>query len=201
MPLKEYSYIDPDGRYTDKNTGVLFNKADIKEADILLVFESFKVSERLEQLHAKPIKVKAAADLLKIHKFLFQDVYGWAGEVRKVEISKSGRQFLYSSRFPMAFGYLDSLLGKYFGLDAKDKRKVAEGLADILDNINELHPFREGNGRTQREFLRTLALEKGYTLDLNPPDNKDIYDRYMHGTIKADIGVLQELIFEVLKPV
>ncbi|WP_197684910.1 Fic family protein [Proteiniphilum saccharofermentans] len=40
-----------------------------------------------------------------------------------------------------------------------------------------MHPFREGNGRTQREFLRTLALEKRLILNLNPPDNRDIYNR------------------------
>jgi cell filamentation protein len=69
-------------------------------------------------------------------------------------------------------------------------------LAEILDNVNYLHPFREGNGRTQREFLRLLALEIGLTLNLTPPDNKSVYDRYMKGTIDSDINILTELIFE-----
>jgi cell filamentation protein len=73
-------------------------------------------------------------------------------------------------------------------------------LAEILDNINFLHPFREGNGRTQREFIRTLALQKGFLLNLNPPNNKNIYDRYMRGTIQSDINLLKELILEELKP-
>lgn len=40
-----------------------------------------------------------------------------------------------------------------------------------------MHPFREGNGRTQREFIRLLAAEKGMVLNLNPPENKSEYDR------------------------
>jgi cell filamentation protein len=71
-------------------------------------------------------------------------------------------------------------------------------LAEILDNINYLHPFREGNGRAQREFLRLLALEKGLALHLNPPDNISVYERYMKGTIESDIKTLTELIYELI---
>jgi len=71
-------------------------------------------------------------------------------------------------------------------------------LAEILDNINYLHPFREGNGRTQREFLRLLALEKGLILNINPPDNKSVYERYMKGTIESDVKTLTGLIFELI---
>jgi cell filamentation protein len=71
-------------------------------------------------------------------------------------------------------------------------------LAEILDNINYLHPFREGNGRAQREFLRLLAKEKDLILNLNPPDSKSVYERYMKGTINSDIQTLTELIFELI---
>jgi cell filamentation protein len=71
-------------------------------------------------------------------------------------------------------------------------------LAEILDTLNFLHPFREGNGRAQREFIRTLALEKGIELHLNLPDNKDVYDQYMSGTINGDIKVLADLIAELI---
>ena len=69
----------------------------------------------------------------------------------------------------------------------------------MLENINYLHPFREGNGRTQREFIRILALEKGLHLNLNPPDNKNVYERYMQGTINSDIEKLTELILELIE--
>ena len=77
--------------------------------------------------------------------------------------------------------------------------ELAKKLAEILDNVNFLHPFREGNGRTQREFLRLLALEKDIKLNLNPPDNKSVYERYMHGTINSDVSTLSELILEQIE--
>lgn len=71
-------------------------------------------------------------------------------------------------------------------------------MAEILDNVNYLHPFREGNGRAQREFIRLLALEKGLILNLNPPDNINVYKRYMKGTVESDVTTLTELIFELI---
>ena len=87
----------------------------------------------------------------------------------------------------------------YKRLDKKDKRKLADSLAEILDNVNYLHPFREGNGRTQREFIRSLALEKGWKLNLNPPDDLDIYNEYMQGTINSNVEILSKLIYRQLK--
>ena len=68
-----------------------------------------------------------------------------------------------------------------------------------MDNVNYLHPFREGNGRAQREFLRLLALDKGLTLNLNPADNKNVYDQYMQGTINSDVNILSKLILDLIE--
>jgi cell filamentation protein len=114
---------------------------------------------------------------------LFQDVYSWAGEKRKVEISKAGKQFFPTTHFDNAFRFIDTLILDYKNISKEDKLQIAEKLAEILDNVNYLHPFREGNGRTQREFLRLLASEKGLTLNLNPPDNKNVYDQLCKGQL------------------
>jgi cell filamentation protein len=76
---------------------------------------------------------------------------------------------------------------------------LARKLAELLDHVNYLHPFREGNGRTQREFLRLLALEKGLTLNLNPPDNAEVYGRYMAGTINGDVDGLAALMLLIIE--
>ena len=193
-----YQYIDPKLKYADEN-GVLYNLAEITENKILIVFESLKVSKRVEELFEKPIKIKDSESLLKIHFYLFQDVYEWAGQVRTVNISKDGKQFFDGERFDNAFRYVDTLITDYRKLKRTSKTVIAEKLAEILDNINFLHPFREGNGRTQREFLRVLALEKGYNLNLNPPDNKNIYERYMKGAIESNVEVLAVLILELIE--
>ncbi|MBP7169207.1 MAG: Fic family protein, partial [Bacteroidales bacterium] len=136
--------------------------------------------------------------LFEIHRHLFQDIYIWAGKKRVVEISKDGKQFFPTTYFDNAFRYIDQLIDEYRKIPKNNKRKLAEKLAEILDNVNYLHPFREGNGRAQREFIRLLALEKGLILNLNPPDNISVYERYMKGTVESDVTTLTELIFELI---
>ena len=193
-----YKYIDTDYNYTDPNTGLLRNLLDINDPDVLLFVESGAVTKRLQELNENPIKIKGIDSLFEIHRHLFQDIYVWAGKKRKVEISKDGKQFFPISHFDNAFRYINQLISEFQKIPNNNKSLIAEKLAEILDNINYLHPFREGNGRAQREFLRTLALEKGIQLNLNPPDNKSVYDQYMQGTINSDIEMLSRLIVEQL---
>lgn len=194
-----YKYIDLDYTYTDPKTGILRNIADITDTDDLLFFESVAVAKRIQELYENPIKIKGVDSLLSIHKHLFQDVYSWAGKMRKVEISKEGKQFFPTTHFDNAFRFIDTLISDYKKISKEDKLQIAEKLAEILDNVNYLHPFREGNGRAQREFLRLLALEKELTLNLNPPDNKYVYDQYMEGTINSNVKILTKLILELIE--
>ena len=194
-----YKYVDPDYTYTDPKTRILRNLADITDPDDLLFFESVVVAKRIQELYEKPIKIKGADSLLSIHKYLFQDVYSWAGKKRKIEISKAGKQFFPTTHFDNAFRFIDTLISEFKKISEGEKLQISEKLAEILDNVNYLHPFREGNGRAQREFIRFLALEKGLILNLNPPDNKNVYDQYMQGTISSDVKILTKLIFELIE--
>ena len=193
-----YKYVDPDYIYTDPKTGLLRNLQDISDSDVLLFVESSAVTKRLQELYENSIKIKGVDSLFEIHKYLFQDIYSWAGKKRTVEISKDGKQFFPTSHFDTAFRYIDRLIAEFNKTPKDNKKMLAEKLVEILDNVNYLHPFREGNGRTQREFLRLLALEKGLTLNLNPPDNISVYERYMKGTIESDVQTLIDLIFELI---
>jgi cell filamentation protein len=198
MPNK-YKYIDPEYVYTDPLTGVLRNLAGVTDHDTLTLVETGATTKRVKELQANPVKIKNSTTLFDIHKHLFQDIYSWAGQPRTVEISKGGTPFFPVKRFPNAFAYIDTLISEYRQIGKEEKSRLARKLAEILDTINFLHPFREGNGRAQREFLRLLALEKDLVLHLNPPDNFDIYNRYMSGTINGDIEILTALILELIK--
>lgn len=195
---KSYDYIDPDYTYTDPKTGLLRNIQDITDSEVLLFVESSAVTKRLQELYENPIKVKGIESLFEIHRHLFQDIYVWAGKKRNVEIRKDGKQFFPTSHFDNAFRYIDQLTTEFNRISEDNKQSLAKKLAEILDHMNYLHPFREGNGRAQREFFRLLALEKGLTLNLNPPDNQSVYERYMKGTIESDVETLTELIFELI---
>ncbi len=193
-----YNYIDADYIYTYPKIGILRNLLDITDQEVLLFVESVAVTKRIQELYENPIKIKGIESLFEIHRYLFQDIYSWAGKKRNVEISKDGKQFFPTTHFENAYRFIDTLLYDYKKTRKNKKQQLVEKLAEILDNINYLHPFREGNGRTQREFVRLLALEKGLTLNVNPPDNKSIYEKYMQGTINSDIRTLSELIFELI---
>jgi cell filamentation protein len=193
-----YKYIDPDFTYTDPKIGLLRNLQDITDPDVLLFVESGAVIKRLQELYENPMKIKGIDSLFEIHRYLFQDIYVWAGKKRTVEISKDGKQFFPTSHFDNALRYIDQIIAEFTKIPRDNKKLFAEKLAEILDNVNYLHPFREGNGRTQSEFLRMLALEKGLILNINPPDNKSVYERYMKGTIESDVKTLTGLIFELI---
>jgi cell filamentation protein len=193
-----YKYIDPDYTYTDPISGLLRNKQDITDPEVLIFVESGAVTKRLQELYENPIKIDGIDSLFEIHKHLFQDIFNWAGKKRNVEISKDGKQFFPTTHFDNAFRYIDQLIAEFKKIPRGNKINLVEKLAEILDNVNYLHPFREGNGRTQRVFLRLLASEKSLILNLNPPDNKSVYERYMKGTIESDITTLTELIFELV---
>lgn len=165
MPNKKhksnsYKYIDPDFTYTDPKTGLLRNLLDITDPDVLLFVESGAVTKRLQELYENPMKIKGIDSLFEIYRHLFQDIYVWAGKKRTVEISKDGKQFFPTSHFDNAFRYIDQIIAEFTKIPRDNKKLFAEKLSEILDNVNYLHPFREGNGRTQREFLRVLALRK-----------------------------------------
>lgn len=194
-----YKYIDSEYIYTDPKTGVLRNLANITDEDILRFAESGAVTKRAKELYENPIRINNVEGLFAVHKHLFQDIYAWAGKKRNVEISKDGKQFFPTSHFGNAFKYINSLISEYKNIRKFNKQELAYKLAEILDNINFLHPFREGNGRAQREFIRLLALEKGLNLNLNPPDNNDVYERYMKGTINSDVNLLTDLILELIE--
>ena len=136
----------------------------------------------------------------KIHKYLFQDVYSWAGQYRRVNISKSGNPFMSIQSFNSAEEYLNDLLNTYHQ-KANTKACIICSLAKILDALNFFHPFREGNGRTQREVIRALAISKGYRAQIRVSDNDIIYNTYMDGTVYGDLQKLENLFELILEKI
>jgi cell filamentation protein len=193
-----YEYLDDPDIYLNPKTGVLWNIASVITEQELMLVESIAVAKRLQELSISPISIGDSKSLLKIHRYLFQDVYTWAGEIRKVNISKNSRPFLSVQSFTQGFEYIDNLLEKHKQLDNQDKTFLAKSLANILDSLNFLHPFREGNGRAQREFIRSLVLQKGYEIDSSPSNNYDLYKKYMMGTVNGNLSLLEKFFEELL---
>jgi len=105
-----------------------------------------------------------SAHLQSIHRYLFQDVFPWAGEFRVVNISKGNANFGPAMHIAGALKELFDRLAKEKLLTGLDAPAFVERAAFYLGEINAIHPFREGNGRTQREFIRQLGLHAGHPL-------------------------------------
>lgn len=156
MPDKIYCYPDSD---------VLKNRMGIRDKEQLGRLEKRLTMLRILELIDKPIQGKFdLKHLQSIHKYIFQDVYEWAGKIRKVDIAK-GNMFC-NVRF------IESQAEEIFGklkeenyLKGLGEKKISARMAYFFSEINALHPFREGNGRCQREFSRTLALGAGYVIN------------------------------------
>lgn len=192
-----YQYEDPDNIYTYPNSKVLINKLDEQDFEKLQQSEYRMVASQVLKLIAQPIEVRSMKDILKIHEFLFQDLYWWAGKYRTVNISKQGHTFMAMQSFGTAESYMNSLLQDYYK-NANTRDEIIKHLALILDNENYLHPFREGNGRTQREVIRVLGLVKGYESEITIEFDDEIYNLYMDGTVHSDIKKLEQLFDKIL---
>ena len=155
---------------------------------------------RLLELDIFPIKVQSMKDILAIHQYIFQVLYWWAGKYREVNISKSGNSFMAMQSFASAELYMNSLLNDYLQ-NAHTREDIIRHLGLILDNQNYLHPYREGNGRAQREVVRVLALEKGYKAQIKIESDDAVYNLYMDGTVYSDVKKLEQLFDKILEKI
>lgn len=197
---QDYSYIDPEQIYTYPNSCVLINKFDERDGDKQRELEYQLVARQSLKLYLNPIGVYSVTDIQMIHHFLFQDMYDWAGQYRKVNISKNGDAFLPIQSFGQAESYLNQLIASYHK-QSSSRAEMITSLVDILDNLNYFHPFREGNGRTQREVIRSLAFMKGYECEIALGTDDRIYHLYMDGTVYGDKNKLKELFESILRKI
>jgi cell filamentation protein len=85
-----------------------------------------------------------------IHRYLFQDVYEWAGEFRTVDIAKGNSYFAHVPYIESTLKDLFERLSKGQHLHGLNQEGFADRVAEVLGTLNAVHAFREGNGRTQR---------------------------------------------------
>lgn len=127
-------------------------------------FEAAMTETRIGEL--MPCRGFSVADLRRIHRTLFQDVYDWAGQFRHVRIAKGDTLFCYPEHIAANLERLLAQLATENHLRALAPRPFAERLAWYLNELNMIHPFRDGNGRTLYLFIAMLADHAGHALDL-----------------------------------
>lgn len=147
-------------------TEVLKNKVGATTSDDLEQRENDFVFLRMISLLSHPPKlVGTFKQIQDIHGTLFQDVYDWAGELRSVDMSKGGGpMFQPRFTFTTAIRYFESTICKDNLLKGMNREMFVSRLAVNFDNLNMIHPFREGNGRTQRVYWTFMAHEAGWDI-------------------------------------
>ena len=186
--------------YFYEGTEVLKNLLDIRDEKKLSDTERSLVSVRISEINQAPVKGNFDfKHLREINKFLFQDLYEWAGELRKCEMEKIDVFCLYSNLDYFANVIFSKLEQDNYFINFSDQEKITK-LVDLFGDINALHPFREGNGRTQREFIEELAKVNGISLDLTQIGQNTMIDA-SHKSMSGDNTKLYDLFEECSKPI
>ena len=182
--------IDPISANCYPGTTILINKFDIQDAEKLNEIESVLASARYaEWLNAPQSATFDFSHYKAIHRFLFSDLYDWAGEVRTVNISKKGTQFTPAENIERQAELIFKRLKECNYFNGLPHGEFVEEVVDFYCITNALHPFREGNGRTQRAFLTQLIRNAGYDINFADMDTELL----MIATIQSAQGVTDML--------
>lgn len=160
--------------YLDPVSGVLANKLNITNLQELNDFEFSATSLRDVEITQFPrpggFNLK---HLCSIHAYLFQDVFFWAGLIRTVSLSKENLLFCQPQSINSESEEVFALISDNDYFRNLVKTDAVSCFAQLLGELNALHPFRDGNGRTQRAFLRQLAATAGWRLDWTQLDEQE----------------------------
>jgi cell filamentation protein len=179
-------------------TTVLVNKLNIhdqKELDI--------VEKQITLLRAVQAEQNMSFDnpnldfYLSIHRFLFEDIYQWAGTFRTVNISKKGTVFCKADQIKETCILKFQRLAKHNYFADLDMPDFISEVAEFYNEMNLIHPFREGNGRTLRLFITLLVRNSKRNISFADVDP----DILMIATIQAahgDISMLKNVFEEII---
>ncbi len=172
------------GKNCYPKSDVLINKYNIRDKELLEKFEIQKVFAKLLGLDVKPARISYTYDmehLVNIHKYLFGDIYEWAGTFRKENLYKSERVLSGGSAeyadYHAIEKHLVKLLQEYEKVDWVKTTKKGDMISDFLLALWSIHPFREGNTRTCITFLWHYLKGKGVDFQVALLRNNPMYVR------------------------
>lgn len=172
-------------------TDVLRNLPDLRTAAELEAYEVEAVGAR--SLELPPTGDFDPAHYRALHRHLFQDVYEWAGEYRTIRTAKGGNWFCYPEYIEQEMTKLFATLEQPAFVPGADVDAFVAATADFLGELNAIHPFREGNGRTQLYFVRALGLRAGHPFRSEAVER----DAFLRAMIESYYGRTDALIDEL----
>lgn len=193
--------------YVDHGTGTYHNLVGARSPEDLKQREESFTVLRLAELKQEPVQGKLDLDHLKeIHRRIFQDVYAWAGEVRqKFDAAKQeyvggpAYAFTPSAQIEREGRRIAKELASRDHLQGLSKPEFVSQLTRLHGELNQLHPFPEGNGRTQRLFLEQVAQKARHPVDLSIGTEERIIQASIAQT-KGQHGMMERLVAEAADP-
>jgi len=190
------------GPYINPETGILFNLFNAKTSSELKALEYKDTWRRRLELEKFPVNgVFDLQHLREIHYRLFQDVYPWAGQFRNVMMKKGATPFVEPPAFSFYGKRLEELVSAFKLPNEKVSDEVfAYAAAEVLALINFIHPFREGNGRTQRAFIDQIAKESNKTLSWRNVSEQEHLRASIMSANSGNGAAFLPVFQEILKP-
>jgi cell filamentation protein len=156
-----------------------------------------------------------AEHLKAIHRHLFQDVYEWAGHTRDERVLLSdgaiatepvlrkldGKPFMDGPEIAKGLDRIAHNLAEWNYLRSLPREDFASRATDVMVDLNGVHPFREGNGRTQRVFVEALAQQAGHSLDFSVVSRERMIQASIAGNDLRDPSMMRRLFQEISDPV
>lgn len=196
--MSRYSSHDP---YIDPSSGVLTNRFRIADEATLEATEASLVALRSYELAQRPLPGQFdLVHLQAIHRYLFGDLYEWAGQLRTIDIAKGGNAFAHHGYIVTAAQPIFAALRREAHLAGLLPPAFSARAAHYLGEINALHPFREGNGRAQREFVSHLAHANGYYIAWESVDANRVLQASIesfHGDVSKLAAIIRESLTRV----
>jgi len=187
----------PEDPYTDPASGVLRNRLGLSTAAGLEAAERDITHAALILLSETPVHpTYDLAHLCEVHRRIFGDIYDWAGQMRTVSIAK-GSMFCVPQYIERSAAEIFRQLRSENLLRDMGRDTFIDRLTYYLGEVNAVHPFREGNGRTQRAFFEQLADDAGFTLawqQLDADRNLAASAAIMRGDLAPMRKMLAELV-------
>lgn len=170
-------YTTVQSMYCYPDSDVLKNKLNIRNKDELKAAEEEFTAVKQLVLLQDPVKgYFTKTHLLRIHRFLFEDVYPFAGQIRREQISKGDTMFYPPDTIDRELNRVFAAIHENKLLKEKKASEQIQNLSWTMAELNIIHPFREGNGRSIRELIRCMALVYGIHLNWGNTDCDTLID-------------------------